>query len=194
LLAAGEGSVWSLSRRSVTRIDPARNRTLGRPVRLPAFSAAVAVGAGALWVVDYDAGVLRKLDARDGHLLAAIPGVGLHAEAIVATRDAVWVASIGPWTTLHLHRLRAGVTVAAGYAWVVNPGTLVDGGLDMSSGTLVRIDPRTGQVATRPLPGSSRPAAITFAAGRLWIASPGNGILLRLDPRTLHETRIQVPF
>ena len=72
-LAAGEGSVWSLTRRSLTRIDPGRDRAFGAPVRLPAFSSAVAAGAGALWVVDYDSGILRKLDARDGRELAAIP-------------------------------------------------------------------------------------------------------------------------
>ena len=55
-LAAGEGSVWSLTRRSLTRIDPGRDRALGAPVRLPALSSAVAAGAGALWVVDYDSG------------------------------------------------------------------------------------------------------------------------------------------
>ena len=96
--------------------------------------------------------------------------------------------------TFHLHRLLAGVTVGAGYAWVVNPGTLVDGGLDMSGGTLVRIDPRTGSIATRRLPGSSRPAAIAFSDGWLWIASPGNATVLRLDPRTLAERRVRVPF
>ena len=264
-LAAGEGSVWSLTRRSLTRIDPGRDRALGAPVRLPAPSSAVAAGAGALWVVEYHSGILRKLDARDGHQLAAIPGVGRHAEAVVATSGAVWVASIGPWVvdrhgafspsgpgvvtrvdprtdrivarirvsrgpgalavadgavwvtsfrglrpafsvtridanrnrvaaTFHLHRLLAGVTVGAGYAWVVNPGTLVDGGLDMSGGTLVRIDPRTGSVATRRLPGSSRPAAIAFSDGWLWIASPGNATVLRLDPRTLAERRVRVPL
>ena len=96
-LAAGEGSVWSLTRRSLTRIDPGRDRAFGARVRLPAFSSAVAAGAGALWVVDYDSGILRKLDARDGRELAAIPGVGTHAEAVVATSGAVWIASIGPW-------------------------------------------------------------------------------------------------
>ena len=264
-LAAGEGFVWSLTRRSLTRIDPGRDRAFGARVRLPAFSSAVAAGAGALWVVDYDSGILRKLDARDGRELAAIPGVGTHAEAVVATSGAVWIASIGPWVvdrhgafsptgpgvvtrvdprtdrivarirvargpgaiavadgavwvtsfrglrpafsvsridagrnrvvaTFHLHRLLAGVAVGAGYVWVVNPGTLVDGGLDMSGGTLVRIDPRTASVVTHRLPGSSRPAAVTFSDGWLWIASPGNAAVLRLDPRTLAERRVRVPF
>ena len=96
--------------------------------------------------------------------------------------------------TFHLHRLLAGVAVGAGYVWVVNPGTLVDGGLDMSGGTLVRIDPRTASVVTHRLPGSSRPAAVTFSDGWLWIASPGNAAVLRLDPRTLAERRVRVPF
>ena len=96
-LAAGEGFVWYLTRRSLTRIDPGRDRAFGARVRLPAFSSAVAAGAGALWVVDYDSGILRKLDARDGRELAAIPGVGTHGEAVVATSGAVWIASIGPW-------------------------------------------------------------------------------------------------
>jgi virginiamycin B lyase len=263
-LAAGEGSVWSLARRSLTRIDPDRDRTVGTPVRLPALSAAVAAGAGALWVVDYDAGILRELDPQDGHQLDEIPGVGLHAEAIAATPGAVWIASIGPWTAdrhgfsptgpgivtrvdprtdrivarievgrgpgaiavadgalwvtsfrgrrpefsvtqidttgnrvvgvVRLHRLLGGVTTGAGHVWVVNPGTLVADGLDMSTGTLIRVDPRTRRVVTRRLPASSRPAAVTFSHGWLWVASPGNGTVLRLDPRTLRETRVLIPF
>lgn len=64
----------------------------------------------------------------------------------------------------------------------------------MSGGTLIRIDPRTGRVVARRLPGSARPAAITFAGGELWIGSPGNGYVLRVNPTTMQQTRIPIPF
>jgi virginiamycin B lyase len=263
-LATGEGAVWMLTLRRVIRIDPVHNRVVGRVIRLPRLSAAFAVGAGSVWVADYDDSVLRRLDPWTGRLLTAINGVGLHVEAIAATPQAIWVASVGSWTTnshgeftpvgdglvtridprtdrivarihvgrgpgtlavgagsiwvanfrglrpdfsvsridprsnrvvatIRLHRLLAGMTVADGYLWAINPGKLLRGGLDMSGGTLIRIDPVSGQVVTRRLPESSRPAAITFAHHHLWIGSPGNGYVLRVDPKTMSQTRIPIP-
>jgi streptogramin lyase len=265
-VATGEGSVWMLTRRRIVRIDPAANRVAGAPIHLPATSFAFAAGAGALWVAGYEDGILRKLDPRTGRVLTTIRGVGLHVEAVLATPRAIWVASIGPWTTnshgeitpvgrgvmsridphtgrviarvtvgrgpsalavgagsvwvvnsrgLHasrsitrvdarsnratatfaLRRLLAGIAVADGYVWVVNPGRiLAGGGLDMSGGTLIRISPATGRVLARRLRGSARPAAITVAGGKLWIGSPGNGYVLRVDPKTLQQTRIPIPL
>jgi hypothetical protein len=82
---------------------------------------AIAVGADAVWIANFrgrrpDLSVSR-IDARSNRLVA----------------------------TIRLGRLVAGVAVGGGYAWVVNPGKLVPGGgLDMSGGTLVRIDPAHG--------------------------------------------------
>lgn len=266
-LASGAGAVWAMtSLHVIRRIDPARGRVVDRPIRLRPVSVAFAAGAGALWVADYKDGILRKLDPRTGRQLARIDGVGLHAEAVVATPQAIWVASIGPWTTnrhgeiaptgqgivtridprtnrivaripvgrgpgglavgagsvwvvnsrgldasrsltridprtnrvaatIRLNRLLAGITVADGSVLIVNPGRLLrGGGLDMSGGTLIRIDPQTEKVVFRRLPGSSRPAAITFARGHLWIGSPGNGYVLRVNPKTMEQTRIPIPF
>ncbi len=265
-LTAGEGALWVLTHHQIRRIDPLRSRVVGRPLRLDRLSFAFDAGAGALWVADYNDGILRKLEPRTGRLLATIEGVGLHIEAIAATSQAIWVASVGPWTknshgevtpigsgivtridprtgrvvaripvgrgpsaitvgagsvwvansrglrpslsvsridtrsnrvtaTFELHRLLAGITVADGYVWVVNPGRILPGGgLDMSGGTLIRIDPRNERVIVRRLPGSARPAAITFAGGRLWIGSPGNGYVLRVNPKTMKQTRVPIPF
>jgi streptogramin lyase len=265
-LSVGDGVVWELVGGRVTQIDPRSDRVVGRPIRLPRPSFALAASAGALWAADYNNPVLRKLDPRTGHLLAAIRGIGLHVEAIAATKQAIWVASLGPWSknshgeitplrpgtvsrvdprsgrivarirvgrgpgtiavgaesiwvanfrglrpdfsvsridprtnrvvaTIKLHRLLAGIAVGAGAAWILNPGRLFpSGGLDMSGGTLIRIDPRTNHTVVRRLPGSSRPAAITFAHGSLWIGSPGNGCVLHVDPKTMKIARIPIPF
>ena len=116
-------------------------------MRLPAPSSAVAAGAGALWVVDYDSGILRKLAARDGHQLAAIPGVGTHAEAVVATSGAVWVASIGPWV-------------------VDRHGAFSPTG----AGVVTRVDPRTDRIVARIRVGRG-PGALAVADGAVWVTS-----------------------
>lgn len=63
-LATGEGAVWMLTRHQITRIDPVRDRVVGHPIQLRRLSVAFAVGAGAVWVADYNDGVLREFDPR----------------------------------------------------------------------------------------------------------------------------------
>jgi DNA-binding beta-propeller fold protein YncE len=153
----------------VTRIDPRSDRIVAR-IRVGRGPGTLTVGAGSIWVANFrglrpDFSVSR-IDPRSNRVAA----------------------------TIRLHRLLAGITAADGYVWVMNPGRLLRGGLDMSGGTLIRIDPRSDRVIARRLPGSSRPAAIAFARGKLWIGSPGNGYVLRVNPKTMTQTRIPIPF
>ena len=145
-LTTGEGSIWMLTLHAVTRIDPQRNRA-DRPVRLQHSTVAFAVGAGALWVADYDDPVLRKLDPRTGRELASISGIGLHAEAMVATKSAIWVASIGPWRQNSHGEIKP-----------VGPGSVA------------RVDPRNNRVVAR-IPVGRGPGAIATGHGAVWVAN-----------------------
>jgi hypothetical protein len=145
-LTTGAGAIWMLTLHDVTRIDPLLRRA-ERPFHLRRPSVAFAVGAGALWIADYDDSVLHKLDPRTGQELASISGIGIHAEAMAATKGAIWVASIGPWTK----NSRGEITP-------VGPGTVT------------RVDARTNRVVARVAVGRG-PGAIATGNGAVWVAN-----------------------
>lgn len=145
-LATGAGAIWMLTLHDVTRIDPLLGRA-ERPFHLRRPSVAFVAGAGALWIADYDDSVLHKLDPRTGQELASISGIGLHAEAMAATKSAIWVASIGPWTK-NSH----------GEITPVGPGTVT------------RVDARTNRVVARVAVGRG-PGAIATGNGAVWVAN-----------------------
>jgi hypothetical protein len=76
-IAAGRDFVWVLTRGlagacapprqpcTVVRIDPRSNRVVGKPISLPRDAWDLAVGAGSVWVTQFD-GRIRRIDARTG--------------------------------------------------------------------------------------------------------------------------------
>jgi DNA-binding beta-propeller fold protein YncE len=78
-IAAGKDFVWVLTRGragacapprqpcTVLRIDPRANRVVGRPIALPGDAWDLAVGAGSVWVTQFDGRILR-IDARSGRI------------------------------------------------------------------------------------------------------------------------------
>src|SRR5581483_12319554 len=111
---------------------------------------ALAVGAGALWAGSQD-GAVTRLDPAEGRTIATVHHV--HApQAIVATRNAVWVAQatsvdllrIDPATNRIVHRIPLGdvpeaLAVLDGSVWALTP----------ADGAVWRIDPRTNSVVAR---------------------------------------------
>jgi hypothetical protein len=76
-VAAGLGAVWALTRTSprartvsaegskpatVVAIDPATNRIVGAPVPIGTSPAHMTVGAGAVWVAQYDSGLVTRVE------------------------------------------------------------------------------------------------------------------------------------
>jgi streptogramin lyase len=133
-------------------------------IRVVHGPSAIAVGAGAVWVLSGrwvgSANVVTRIDPRTNRIVATIP-VPHALVAIAAGRRFVWVT---------------GAPRSAG-------------------GVVTRIDPRTNRAKTARLPHSWVPDGITTAAGRVWVADPGVGALIEVDPQTLHEQRIlRLPF
>jgi YVTN family beta-propeller protein len=64
------------------------------------------------------------------------------------------------------------VTSAGGFVWVANT----------DSGTVTRIDARTGRVAGDAIPVGEKPASIAAGAGSVWVSNSGDGTLSRLEP------------
>jgi YVTN family beta-propeller protein len=167
-VAAAGGSVWvAPSAGLLTRLSAATGRTV-QQLDPNASPAGIAVGAGALWLTDGDAGNVIRVDPTG--LLSSIP-VGDGPSGIAVGAGSVWVAEaldgtvtrIDPVTrsvvaTIPVGSSPAGVAFGDGSVWVADSG----------DGTVTRIDPLTGRARARIAVGGS-PQAITFADGKVWV-------------------------
>ncbi len=104
-IAVGEGAIWVAFRRSLWRISPATNRFVGSvPVGIEAEGSpavgqtegSVAAGYGALWIIGFGDGVLRRVDPVSQTVAKTIPlGTLIYpadSDAIAFGEGAVWVA------------------------------------------------------------------------------------------------------
>jgi virginiamycin B lyase len=159
-VAAGEGSVWVLSRGrmpcspaapcTVWRIDPGSNRPVGQPTRLPADGWDLAVGAGSVWVTQFD-GRLVRIDARTGRIRARISARPIYFGSVV--------------------------TFGGGFVWTGNDDER------NHSGSVSKIDPATNRVVGN-LAGLGSPQSIAFGRGAVWVADHA-GWLVKINPKTL---------
>jgi virginiamycin B lyase len=159
-VAAGEGSVWVLSRGprpcspatpcTVARIDPDTNRLVGTPTRLPADGWDLAVGAGSVWATQFD-GRLVRIDARTGRIRARISARPIYFGSVV--------------------------TVGGGFVWTGNDDER------NHSGSVSKIDPATNRVVGS-LTGLGSPQSIAFGQGAVWVADHA-GWLVKIHPKTL---------
>ena len=62
---------------------------------------------------------------------------------------------------------------------------------DTSSGSVVKIDPRTRQVVAR-IPAGSDPTALAYGGGHLWVTNSGDGTVDRIDPATQDVQAVRV--
>jgi DNA-binding SARP family transcriptional activator/ABC-type branched-subunit amino acid transport system substrate-binding protein/DNA-binding beta-propeller fold protein YncE len=145
---------------SLAAVDPATGRVVAE-VPVGATPAAVAVGGGAVWVLNADDQTISRVDAETKE--ARTLGIGATPTDLAAAADGVWVGNGGKLARAQF----AGTTAVA----------------------LTRLDPHTGAVlANVPLPqrGSSRSNVaqnhIAFAADSVWAIAPDFS-LVRIDPR-----------
>jgi len=101
-MGAGFGSLWMMSGDKVVRINVGDNSTTVLPIEgasgLFGFPSArsMAVGEGAIWVPDFDRGVIYKIDPQTNHVVKTIAAdmVG-GGGSIGAGLGAVWVITGG---------------------------------------------------------------------------------------------------
>jgi DNA-binding beta-propeller fold protein YncE len=208
-IASGRDFVWVLMRGragacsrprqpcTVLRIDPRTNRVVGRPIPLPRDAWDLAVGAGYVWVTQFDGRILR-IDARTGGIrpVSARP---LYFGSVVAFGGGfVWtgndderddggsIARIDPATNritdAPLVPARPSspqsISFSGGALWVAD-----------HAGWLVKIDPATFTVVARQRLrfGPHGVVATTQAA---YVADAHANRLLEADPRTAKIRRV----
>jgi len=158
------GTDWGL----LERVDPALG-AVRKTVDTGNSPAAIADGAGAVWVADSAANNIARVDPRTNLVSITIP-VGSEPSAVAVGEGAVWVALRGDdavvrinpdanaiTETIEVGRSPSGVAVGYGGVWVANS----------RDGTVSRIDPKTNDVKTIPVGGS--PQRIAVGGGRVWV-------------------------
>jgi YVTN family beta-propeller protein len=177
-ITTGREGLWIARDRAAARVDPvsAFGGEVVRPVPLPgSFGsyAAIAVGAGSVWVLDDPANRrLWRIDPKRGRLIASIQLPFVPAAAAIGD-GSVWVtgqlddrvARIDPATNLTVKTIKVGreplgVAVGDGAVWVA----------DAIDRTVTRIDPATNRV-TKTIDIGKSPTAIAAGDGSVWVAA-----------------------
>ena len=155
-IAAGVEGVWLLSSAGrVLQIDPATDDVVA-DIEVPASEFGyVAVGAGSVWVTDFDHNALARIDPATKRVAATI-AVGTNPESLLVTPETVWTAnhrggSISK-VDVATNKVLAtfdfanhgtsgpkGIVMAAGDLWTTVPNML----------SLFRVSPTTGSVVAR---------------------------------------------
>jgi streptogramin lyase len=168
------------------------DRGVGKPIKLDRPGARdLAVGRGAVWVAD-NTGV-KRIDPRTQKIVARIGAAGAQrfttwTTAAAATEQGVWaiVGFDGP-------RVRAVDAAANRFGAPLSPA--VDNGFDLVVAEdflwalvgaplrVLQIDPQVGRVVREfPIPGQA--GHIAVGAGNVWVSSPLEDRVTRIDLRT----------
>jgi streptogramin lyase len=149
-----------------------------------------------VWVVSQDQAepAIVRIDPATNEIAATIPVTGRGCQGMAAGFGSVWACSddgivrIDPETNavasvLDLPAVGVGRLAASDEGvWAFTSSNA----LELPDG-LLRIDPRTEKAVTIPL---GHPAGqMTFAYGALWVTSPADGLLLRVDPASGEVTK-----
>jgi virginiamycin B lyase len=190
-MGVGFGSLWMMSGDKVVRINVGDNSTTDLPIEgardLFGFTTqrSMAVGEGAIWVPDFDRGVIYKIDPQTNHVVKRIAAdmVG-HGGSIGAGLGAVWVVTGGSNNELSRFSAESGAEdakvplpsrssaalVAFGSVWITGTG----------NDELYRVDPTSNEiVATIEL--DSDPRFLAAGEGSVWVFNEGTGSVQRID-------------
>jgi YVTN family beta-propeller protein len=145
----------------------------------------MAAGAGALWVSNYNAGTVSRIDPTTHAVVQTISAGQTPSGIAVGARD-VWVANyivgtvsrIDPTVNRVVQAITVGngpngVAVADGSVWVTNS---VDG-------TLSQISAVTG-AGVRTITIGGDPTGIAAGFGALWVTDAAYGHVLEINPQT----------
>jgi streptogramin lyase len=156
----------------------------GSPIEVGIDPVAVAVGAGAIWVVDAARQTLIKVNPHTRAVAGEPRRVAGGPFAVAVGAGAVWVAAgdgavraydprsvrpTGPTATVPGAN---GLAVDSGGVWVSS----------RRAGTVTRIDPRTRHT-DQPIRVGRGPADIAVGLGSVWVANADGGSVSRIDPR-----------
>ena len=184
-IALGEGALWVLGEKAVSRLDLDTNQVVAT-MPVDEFVQALAIGYGAVWAAGLDGTVTRidPLTNQASGTIPVAPSSGLNG--IAAGAGTVWVSNseqgmvyrIDPninqvIATIQVEPWSSQIATTEDAVWVTNPITPI----------LTKIDPGTNEVsAAVRLDCSTRELAVDATA--VWVACDSVPALLRVDPLT----------
>ena len=182
-VATGERGVWVGIRGTpgqLVRISPRDGRTV-KILAMPDGVQDIAVGAGAVWVLGRRADTVTRVDSETGRL--QFVNVGDDPAGAAIGEGALWVTNSGDDTVTRIDTGSLstrvigvgdrpyGIAVGDGAVWVAN----------RNASTLTRIDPATNRVVGRALEVAANPFAVDVHDRHVWITSPPDGVVQRID-------------
>jgi len=164
---------------SHSRLAPA---SVGSPIDVGVNPVAVAVGAGAIWVIDAARQTLTKVDPHTRAVVGEPRHVSGGPFAVAVGAGAVWVAAgdgtVRAYDPRSVRPDGPAATVPGANGLAVGGGVWVSSRL---AGTVTRIDPRTRRI-DRPIRVGRGPADIAVGLGAVWVANADGGSVSRIDP------------
>jgi len=162
-LAHGFGRVWLLAESGnhahglVYQLNPQTNRLVGAPVQIGGPSRVIATALDSLWTLVVPPhrdrpATLVRIDPNNGKIL-------LRAQVGGRGRD---IDQVIPADT---------ISEGFGSLWITYAAT----------GSVYRLDPQTGKTIAAIKVGHY-PQALTFAAGKVWVADRQDGAIREIDP------------
>jgi YVTN family beta-propeller protein len=184
-IVLGEGALWVLGEKAVSRLDLDTNQVVAT-MPVGEFPQALAIGYGTVWAAGLD-GTVTRIDALTNQVsrtISVMPSSGLNG--IAAGAGAVWVSSgeqgtvyrIDPNTnqviaTIQVEPWSSQIATTQEDIWVTNPIAPI----------LTKIDPDTNAVsAAVRLDCATRELAVDATA--VWVACDSVPALFRIDPLT----------
>jgi YVTN family beta-propeller protein len=185
LIVGGSSSALSAVDANAVGVIDAKRNAITAQAPVGASPSRVAIGAGAVWVTNFDDRTVSRVNP-DTHEVQQTIQVGSGPSGVAVGNGAVWVANNLDGTVSRIDpRTNAGVqlipvangasAVASGEGslWVANSGEQ----------TVSRIDPRSGMVKATIAVGAS-PTGLAVGAGAVWVTSESTRSVLRIDPQT----------
>ena len=161
---------------SVVKIDPRTNAVV-QVTRVGREPDALAVGAGGVWVVNWQDRTVSRIDPAG--VVETIGGVP-RADHLAVDRDNVWVSSFDRASVARIDadtgevveslgvasQHAEGLAIGGGYLWITNPATVRRHGVE----TVSRVDLRSNKVVST-IPVGTTPIFDAFGEGALWVAN-----------------------
>lgn len=173
-------------------LDPAR---IVATIPLPVHADQIAAGAGAVWVLDREAGVVLRIDPTMNQVAGSPVRLGFSPWSLTTGADAVWITGNGADTVARLDPTTNAITatfavpshpiaqaaLGFGALWTANAGGSTVSRLDLTSGAVTSF--RAGR----------QPHGIAVGAGAVWVANHDESAVVRVDPETRQiQARIYV--
>jgi Bacterial transcriptional activator domain/Bacterial extracellular solute-binding proteins, family 5 Middle len=171
---------------TLTRIDTATRKPSGPVVSLRATPAGLAVGFGAVWVLDKDVPQLLRVDPEVGRVVDSVPlplaGPGYFPAGIVVGARSVWAVYDSPGQLVRVDPILGrvvkkiaigsptAIAYGAGAVWIGGP---YDG--------VTRVDPSTNSVRHRAHLPHNTVTGVAVGGGYVWATIRADDLVWQLD-------------